>query len=116
MNEQQVDVHLAINTAPPTGRHRVSVWDDDGQMVNGPSCESLLDLSVPKGATFYVEASLPAEPKRNRPPGRDERRWTLRADAAAHAVLSLGGKWKSGPGASVEIRVDGAARRPAPRA
>jgi len=110
-----VIVHFALDTVPGMNRHRVSVWNDNGTLLSGPSAESPADLSVGDGETIFVEASVPAEPKRNRPPGRAEGRWELRASADAQAILNLGRKRTNGSGTAIEIRVDGAEQQRSPR-
>ena len=93
-------------------RHRVTVWDDEGGLLSPPSADIPVDLSVHDGETFWVEASVPGPPTRRNRTVRDERRWELRAATDAQAVLNLGRK---GKGSHIEIRVNGAAQRRAPR-
>ena len=104
-----VTVHLAIDAPQAMNRHRVSVWDENGLLLSGPTAEPTVDLSIRDGATIHVEASVPSTPKRNENGGRDEQRWELRAANDAHTVLNLGRKAKIGQGTAIEIRVDGAA-------
>jgi hypothetical protein len=85
----------------------LSVWDDEGALLSGPSAERTVDLVIRRGATFHVEASVPVQAKRNLP-ARDERRWALRAAADAHRVLQLGRVPKIGPSTAIQITVDGA--------
>jgi hypothetical protein len=112
---EPVIVHFALDTVPGMNRHRVSVYNDNGTLLSGPSAESPADLSVGDGETIFVEASVPAEPKRNHPPARDEGRWQLRASADARAVLNLGRKRTNGSGTAIEIHVDGAEHQRPPR-
>jgi hypothetical protein len=112
---EKVIVHFALDTVPGMNRHRVSVWNDNGTVLSEPSAECPADLAVPDGETIFVEASVPAAPKRNRPPARDEGRWELRANADAQAVLNLGRKSTNGSGTAIEIRVDGAEQQRPPR-
>ena len=101
--------------APSMNRHRVSVWDDEGAMLSPPSADIPDDLSVVDGQTIWVEASVPGSVSSRRAE-RDERRWRLRAGADAHAVLNIGRRGKTGSkGTHIEIRVDGAAQRQAPK-
>jgi len=104
---EDVSVHFAINAPQHMHRHRLSVRDDDGGLLSGPTAERGVDLIVEHGATLHVEASVPSTPDRNLP-GRDERTWQLRAAPDAHAVLNLGRKAKNGQGTAIEITVDGA--------
>ncbi len=103
-------VRFALATVPGMSRHRVSVWNTDGGLLRSSSAEMPEDLEVHEGTTFFVEASVPLEPRRNQRSRRDERRWRLRAASDAQAVLTLGGtrgrQHHGYPG--VEIRVDGA--------
>ena len=112
---EPVIVHFALDTVPGMNRHRVSVWNDNGTALSEPSAECPGDLAVIDGETIFVEASVPAEPKRNRPPARDEGRWELRASADASAVLNLGRKRTNGSGTAIEIHVNGAEHQRAPR-
>lgn len=104
---EDVSVHFAINAPQHMNRHRLSVRDEDGGLLSGPTAEKTVDFVIRQGATIHVEASVPATPDRNLP-GRDERTWQLRAAADAHAVLNLGRKAKNGTGTAIEITVDGA--------
>jgi hypothetical protein len=113
---QPVNVHFALNNVPSMSRHRVTVRSADGTLLSGPSAEMPTNLSVNEGATIVVEASIPAAPKRNQPPARDEGRWELRANADSHAVLSLGRQRKTGANTTIQIQVDGAEQQRAPRA
>jgi hypothetical protein len=102
-----VSVHIAIDAPQHMNRHRISIRDDNGGLLGGPSAERSLDLVARHGATLHVEASVPSLPGRNRP-DRDERSWELRAAPDAHAVLNVGKKAKNGVGTRIEITVDGA--------
>jgi hypothetical protein len=113
---ESVIVHFALNTVPSMSRHRVSVLNADGTLLSGPSAELPAELRVNDGATLYVEASIPAEARRNQAPARDEGRWELRANADAHALLNLGRKRKTGAATTIQIQVDGAEQHKAPRA
>ena len=104
---EEVSVHVAIDAPQNMHRHRISVRDDDGGLLSGPTAERTVDFVIRHGATIHVEASVPSTPDRNLP-GRDERTWRLRAAADAHAVLNVGRKAKNGKGTAIEITVDGA--------
>jgi hypothetical protein len=104
---EDVNVHFAIDAPQHMNRHRITVRDDDGGLLTGPSAERIVDLTVRHGAMIHVEASVPAMPDCNLPE-RDERQWSLRAAADAHAVLNLGRRAKNGIGTAIEITVDGA--------
>ncbi len=112
---EPVIVQFALDTVPGMNRHRVSVWNENGTLLCEPSAECPADLSVPAGETIFVEASVPAAPKRNRPPARDEGRWELRASADAQAILNLGRKSTNGSGTAIEIRVNGAEQQRSPK-
>ena len=103
-------VHFALETGPGMSRHRVGVRNTDGAVLRSSSAEPPEALEVHEGTTFFVEASVPLEPRRNQRSRRDERRWRLRACPDAQAVLTLGGTRGRGhhgyPG--IEIRVNGA--------
>lgn len=105
-----VIVHFELGTVPGMSRHRISVWNDDGGLLAGPSAEIPEAVTVLEGSTLFVEASVPVETPRNKTPRRDEKRWRLRACTDASAVLTLGPGRKRGmkgiPG--IEILVAGA--------
>lgn len=106
----RVNVFFAINAPQAMNRHRVSVWDDDGCRLSGPTAESTVEVSIGLGQTIHVEASVPSMPARKTPVARrDEGRWQLRAATDAHTVLNLGQERTVGTGNAIEIRVDGAA-------
>src|SRR5690349_15957973 len=91
-------------------RHRVSVSSPEGAVLR-PSCTESPDaLTVNDGETFFVEASVPALPRRNQPPSREERSWELRASADAEDVLKLGRAPRYGPSSAIEIHIRGARR------
>ncbi|MBM3673068.1 MAG: hypothetical protein FJW86_12940 [Actinobacteria bacterium] len=104
---EDVKVRFAIDAPPHMNRHRLSVRDENGSLLSGPTAERSVDFVVRPGATLHVEASVPSTPDRNLP-GRDERAWELRAAADAHRVLNLGKRAKNGRGTAIEITVDGA--------
>jgi len=105
---EDVSVHFAINAPQHMNRHRISIRDDNGGLLGGPSAERAIDVVIRQGATLHVEASVPSLPGRNRP-DRDERTWELRAAPDARTVLNVGKKAKNGVGTKIEITVDGAA-------
>jgi hypothetical protein len=107
MATDDVNVHLAVEAPQHMNRHRISVRDDDGRLLSGPSAERTVDLTVRRGATIHVEASVPSRADRNLP-GRDERHWRLRAATDAQVVLNLGRPAKNGVGTAIAITVDGA--------
>jgi hypothetical protein len=102
-----VNVHFDLEAGPGMRRHRVSVWNDDGGMLRGPSAEPPADLSADDGTTLYVEASTPVVVGKTHTSRRDEKRWRLRVARGAHAVLELG-KVRGKPVAAISIRIDGA--------
>ena len=112
---QRVVVTFVIDGGSGLNRHRVSVWDDAGGLLRGPSAQSPGDLEVQEGTTLFVEASVPAEARRNKARTRDEQRWELRACPSGHAVLRLGTTPEYGPGSAIEIHVDGAEQQGNPR-
>jgi hypothetical protein len=111
-----VNVQFALTSCPSMSRHRVTVRSGDGTLLSGPSAELPTTLSVNDGATIVVEASIPAVPKRNQPPARDEGRWELRANAEAQSLLNLGRNAKTGAKTAIQIQVDGAEQQKVPRA
>jgi hypothetical protein len=110
---EPVIVQFTLDTVPGLNRHRVSVWNADGGQLSPPSAEGPAELAVRDGETIFVEASVPAEPKKNKAPSRDEGRWRLRVSADATDVLKLG-KTRTKTSA-IEIRVHGAEQSRAPR-
>jgi hypothetical protein len=105
---EHITLRFAIDP-PRMSRHRVSVWSDEGALLRSPSSEVPENLEVADGETIWVEASVPGTPTRNTRPERDERRWELRADPDARAVLNIGRKGKNGAsGTHLAITVDGA--------
>jgi hypothetical protein len=104
----RVVVRFALGSVPGMGRHRVSVWNDDGAMLCPPAAQSPADVFVNEGATFFVEASVPRAAGRNCVPSRDQRRWPLRARRNASAVLKLGETPTYGVSTAIEIHVEGA--------
>jgi hypothetical protein len=107
---KSVVVHFALQTAPGMSRHRIGVWNTDGGVLCSPSAQIPDPVEFDEGTTFILEASVPREPRPNKPRTRDERRWRLRAAPNSSTVLELGGTRGSGhrgfPG--IEVRVDGA--------
>jgi hypothetical protein len=103
-----VIVHFDLATAPGMHRHRVSVWDDAGGVLRGPSAEVPADLSVDDGTTLVVECSTPVVTGKTHTARRDEKRWTLRAAPNASVVLELG-KIRGSKVPGVSLRVEGAA-------
>lgn len=101
-------VRFDVTTVPGLNRHRVSVWNDQGGLLRDSSAETPAEVTVRDGETIIVEASVPAERKRNKAHARDQARWRLRASATAKSVLKLGKTPKYGLGSAIEIRVDGA--------
>jgi hypothetical protein len=110
-----VIVTFALDAVPGMGRHRVSVWNDDGAMLCPPSAQSPADVFVREGATFFVEASVPRAASSKAIPSRDERRWPLRARRDATAVLKLGESPTYGLSTAIEIHVEGAEQSGAAR-
>ena len=88
---------------------------ENGQPVATPQHLTWTAREPRDGETIFVEASVPAAPKRNRPPARDEGRWELRASADAQTVLNLGRKSTNGSGTAIEIRVNGAEQQRPPK-
>jgi hypothetical protein len=109
-----VTVTFALDAVPGMGRHRVSVWNDDGAMLCPPSADSPADVVVSEGDTFYVEASVPCSGGRKSSPARDNLRWPLRATRDGRAVLKLGEAPRYGLSSAVEIHVEGAEQAGAP--
>jgi len=102
-----VIVHFDLATAPGMHRHRVSVWDDSGGVLRGPSAEVPADLSVDDGMTLVVECSTPVVTGRTHTARRDEKRWKLRVGQNSRAVLELG-KIRGSKVPGVSLRVEGA--------
>jgi len=111
----RVIVSFALDAVPGLGRHRVSVWNDDGAMLCPPSAQSPADVVVHDGELIFVEASVPRAAGRNRAPTRDQRRWPLRASRDGRAVLKLGEAPTYGLSSAIEIHVDGAEQNGAPQ-
>jgi hypothetical protein len=110
----RLTVSFALQTVPEFNRHRISVWSPDGAELSPPSAQGPVDVTVGEGATFFVEASVPALPGR-KGSTRQHVRWELRAARDASALLCLGSTPTYGPSGTIEIRVEGAEQQGKPK-
>ena len=104
---ERVNVHFDLEAGPGMRRHRVSVLNDNGGVLRGPSAEPPADIEIDDGTTLFVEASTPVVVSKKHTSRRDEKRWRLRVAAGKQAILELG-KVRGKPVAAISIRIDGA--------